>query len=66
MAIRTRQAKSKGIGKGLWIDQAVLIRHLQSRSTRSFNPDDTNAEVNNHILKLADLVLAQESRFDQE
>ena len=66
MATGTKRQKSEGIAKGLWIDQAVLVRHLQSRSSRSSNPDDKHTEINNYILKLADLVLVKTSRFDQE
>ena len=66
MATRTKQPKNKGISKGLWIDQAVLVRHLQTRRSFSSISDDKHAEVNSHILKLADLVLVEKSRFDEE
>jgi hypothetical protein len=66
MATGTKRANNKGIATGLWIDQEVLARHLQSRVQRSSSPDDEHSELNNRILKLADIVLDAQRRFDRE
>lgn len=66
MAPKTKRPKNNGIGKGLWVDQEVLARHLRSGAPRSSHSGDKNAEVNHHIMKLADIALREESRFDQE
>jgi len=66
MATRTKRPTNKGIGKGLWVDEAVLARHLQSGVPPSSHPADKNTEASNHILQLADMVLDEENHFDQE
>ncbi len=66
MALRAKRENNQSFGKGLWIDQEVLARHLQSRITQSSRPEDKHTEFNNRILKLADLVLTEQRRFDRE
>ena len=50
--------------RGLWVDQEVLAKHLQTRPVRSPKLDDKHPHFNNRILKLADIALAEKGRAD--
>jgi hypothetical protein len=64
---RTKAAERK-FSHGLWIDHALLRRHLQNTPRLLFNAgkDDAGQTVNHHYLELADLVLKRSSQVEDE